>query len=134
MPVNPEPRRDERAPRWSDHEVEQLVGRLLQIGVLIATLVVLAGGAMLIATHGGDVANFRVFRGESSTLRSVSAAVRGALTLDPRGMVQLGLVLLIATPVARVALTLVAFLVQRDRLYVLLTAIVLALLLVGLFS
>jgi uncharacterized membrane protein len=134
MPVNPEPRRDERAPRWSDHEVEQLVGRLLQIGVLIATVVVLAGGAMLIATHGGDVANFRVFRGESSTLRSVSAAVRGALTLDPRGMVQLGLVLLIATPVARVALTLVAFLVQRDRLYVLLTAIVLALLLVGLFS
>lgn len=114
--------------------MEQLVGRLLQIGVMIATVVVLAGGAMLIATHGGDVMNFRVFRGESSTLRSVSAAVRGALTLDPRGMVQLGLVLLIATPVARVALTLGAFLVQRDRLYVVLTAIVLVLLLVGLFS
>jgi len=114
--------------------VEQLVGRLLQIGVMIATVVVLAGGAMLIATHGGSVASFRVFRGESSTLRSVSAAVHGALTLDPRGVVQLGLVLLIATPVARVALTLGAFLVQRDRLYVMLTAIVLVLLLVGLFS
>jgi uncharacterized membrane protein len=49
-------------------------------------------------------------------------------------MVQLGLVLLIATPVARVALTLGAFLVQRDRLYMVLTAIVLVLLLVGLFS
>lgn len=129
-PLNPEP----RAPRWSDHEVEQLVGRLLQLGVLIATVVVLTGGAMLIATHGGNAADFRIFRGESSTLRSVSAAARGALTLDPRGMVQLGLVLLIATPVARVALTLVAFLIQRDRLYVLLTAIVLVLLLFGLFS
>ena len=54
--------------------------------------------------------------------------------LDPRGIVQLGLVLLIATPVARVALTLGAFLLQRDRLYVLLTTVVLVLLLFGLFS
>ena len=114
--------------------MEQLVGRLLQLGVLIATVVVLVGAAMLLATHGRDVLNFRVFRGESSTLRSVSAAARGAFALDPRGMVQLGLVLLIATPVARVALTLGAFLLQRDRLYVVLTTIVLGLLLFGLFS
>lgn len=114
--------------------MEQIVGRLLQLGVLIATVVVLIGAAMLLATHGGDVASFRVFRGEASTLRSVSAAVRGAFSLDPRGMVQLGLVLLIATPVARVALTLGAFVLQRDRLYVLLTTVVLVLLLFGLFS
>jgi uncharacterized membrane protein len=131
---NPSPAPRERESRWTDHEVEQIVGRLLQIGVLIATVVVLIGGAMLIATHGGDVASFRVFRGESSTLRSVSAAARGAFTLDPRGMVQLGLVLLIATPVARVALTLGAFVLQRDRLYVVLTTVVLVLLLFGLFS
>ena len=114
--------------------MEQLVGRLLQVGVAIATAVVLLGGAMLLATHGGDVPSFRVFRGTSSTLRSVSAAARGALAFDPRGMVQLGLVLLIATPVARVALTLGAFILQRDRLYVVLTTVVLALLLFGLFS
>ena len=133
-PVNPEPTPGERSSRWSDHEVEQLVGRLLQVGVLIATVVVLAGAVMLIAAHGGMVVDFRDFRGESSTLRSVSAAARGAFTLDPRGVVQLGLVLLIATPVARVALTLGAFLLQRDRLYVVLTAIVLVLLLFGLFA
>lgn len=133
-PVKQPPAPGERSPRWSDHEVEQLVGRLLQVGVLLATVVVLAGGAMLIAAHGGSVVDFRAFRGESSTLRSVSAAARGASTLDPRGMVQLGLVLLIATPVARVALTLIAFLIQRDRLYVALTAIVLVLLLFGLFA
>jgi len=131
---DPVPEPGDESRRWSDHQVEQLVGRLLQLGVLIATVVVLLGGAMLLAAHGHDVPSFRVFRGESSTLRSVSAAVRGALARDPRGMVQLGLVLLIATPVARVALTLVAFLLQRDRLYVVLTTIVLALLLFGLFS
>lgn len=131
---DPVPEPGDESRRWSDHQVEQLVGRLLQLGVLIATVVVLLGGAMLLSAHGHDVPSFRVFRGESSTLRSVSAAVRGALARDPRGMVQLGLVLLIATPVARVALTLVAFLLQRDRLYVVLTTIVLALLLFGLFS
>ena len=131
--IPPAPRIGGPSGRWNDHEVEQLVGRLLQIGVLIATIVVLIGGAALLATHGGDVASFRIFRGATSELRSVTAAVRGAMAHDPRGIVQLGLVLLIATPVARVALTLVAFVLQKDRLYVLLTAIVLALLLVGLF-
>jgi uncharacterized membrane protein len=64
----------------------------------------------------------------------VGAALRAALTGDPRAIIQLGLVLLIGTPVARVALTLVAFVIQRDRLYVLLTTVVLALLLYGLFG
>ena len=112
--------------------MEQLIGRLLQMGVLLATAVVLTGGAMLIATHGGTIADFRVFRGESSTLRSVSAAARGAFTFDPRGMVQLGLVLLIATPVARVAFSVVAFALQRDGRFVLITLIVLAALLYSL--
>ncbi len=121
------------AGRWSDHEVEQLVGRLLQVGVLIAAVVVAIGGAMLLAQYGHDVADFSVFRGESSMLRSVGAIAQTAFTGDARAITQAGIVLLIATPVARVALTLVAFLLQRDRLYVALTAIVLVLLLFGLF-
>jgi uncharacterized membrane protein len=54
------------------------------------------------------------------------------MTLDSRGVIQLGLVVLIATPVARVALTLGAFLLQRDRLYAAVTALVLLLLTYGL--
>lgn len=119
--------------RWTDHEVEQVVGRLLQWGVLAAALVVVVGGALLLANHGHARADFSVFRGESSPLRSVGAIVRAALTGDSRAIVQLGLVFLIATPVARVAFTLIAFAIQRDRLYVALTATVLALLLYGLF-
>lgn len=118
--------------RWSDHEVEQVVGRLLQLGVFLATAVVLLGAVALMAKHGGDAVAFGTFRGAAAQLTSVGAVVRGALALDPRAIVQLGLVLLIATPVARVALTLVAFVVQRDRLYVALTAFVLLVLAYGL--
>jgi uncharacterized membrane protein len=119
---------------WSDHDVEQVVGRLLQAGVVLASIVVIIGGALLLGRHGAEPSAFSVFRGGSSGLRSVSATLLGAVHGDPRAIVQFGLVLLIATPVARVALTLAAFAAQRDRLYVAMTAVVLTLLLVGLFS
>ena len=47
-------------------------------------------------------------------------------------MIQLGLLVLIATPIARVAFSLVAFALQRDRIYVIVTLIVLAVLLYSL--
>jgi len=116
----------------SDHAVEQLVGRVLQVGVLVAAVTVLAGASLMLARGGTAPDVFRTFRPEASALRTVGGIVRGARALDGGAVVQLGLVLLVATPVARVALTLVAFLLQRDRLYVVLTAVVLGLLLFGL--
>jgi uncharacterized membrane protein len=115
-----------------DYRTEQIIGRLLQLGVLLAAAVVLIGGVMLLVQYGSHVAAFQTFRGEGAALSSVTGIVRGAFQGDSRAIVQLGLLLLIATPVARVALTLVAFVVQRDRLYVVATSIVLALLLYGL--
>ena len=123
-----------RAGRWTDHAVEQLIGRLLQLGVLVAAAVVVLGGAALLLHGGAARADFGEFRDAPSPLRSVAGIVRGALALDSRAVVPLGLLLLIATPVARVALTLVAFALQRDRVYVALTAVVLALLLYGLLG
>jgi uncharacterized membrane protein len=116
-----------------DERVEILIGRLLQLGVLTAAVVVLIGGAMVIAHYGRSGVDFAQFRGEEPFLKSVGAIFRAAIAGNSRAIVQLGLVLLIATPVARVALTLGAFLVQRDRLYVAITALVLAVLLYGLF-
>jgi uncharacterized membrane protein len=122
----------EHSPRVSDHTIEQLVGRLLQIGVLIAAAVTLLGGALMLAQHGRSPADYRVFRGEPEYLRSLSGILRAALAGDSRAIAQLGLALLIATPIARVAFTLVAFALQRDRVYVGVTLLVLALLLFGL--
>ena len=115
-----------------DEQVELVIGRLLQWGVLAAAIVVVTGGLLLLAQYGHLPANFQQFKGEDPALRSVGGIIRAALRGDSRAIVQLGLVLLIATPAARVALTLGAFLIQRDRLYVLTTSIVLSLLLYGL--
>lgn len=120
--------------RWSDEHVEQFIGRLLQAGVLVAALVTLLGAGVLLAREGGARAAVGSFRGAAPELLTVGGVLRGALARDGRAIVQLGLVLLILTPVARVALTLWAFVRQHDRLYVAVTTIVLALLLYGLIS
>ena len=127
-----EPIRRRPADGMSDHAVEQLVGRLLQLGVLLSAIVVVIGGALLLAQHGGDRPSYTPFRGEPEYLRSLAGIAHGAAAFDSLAIVQLGLVMLIATPVFRVGFTLVAFVLQRDRTYVFITTLVLALLLYGL--
>ena len=134
---SPSPARRKPAPpdaraRWTDEQVDQLLGNLLRIGVIVATIVAGIGGVLLLAQRGLAPASGHVFAGEPPELRSVGRILRAAAALHPDAIVQLGLVLLIATPVARVAMSLVAFILQRDRVYVIVTTIVLALLIFSL--
>src|SRR5262245_785893 len=116
----------------SDHDVEQLIGRLLQIGVATAAIVTIVGGILLLIQHGAATPTYSVFHGQPDYLTSLGGIARGVREFRSESIVQLGIVLLIATPVARVAFTLVAFILQRDRVYVVVTTIVLALLAYGL--
>ena len=113
---------------WNDYKVEQIVGNLLRIGVLVAAGVVLVGGLLYLYRFGHTQPNLSIFRSEPANLRSVGGIVERSLTWSSRGLIQLGLLLLIATPVARVAFSLVAFILERDRIYIIVTLIVLAIL------
>jgi len=117
---------------WTDQYVEDLIGNLLRVGVTVAAGVVLFGGSIYLVRHGLAAPHYRVFVGEPADLRSVSGIVRDALALRGRSLIQLGLLLLIATPVARVAFSVAAFAMQRDRLYVVVALIVLAVLMYSL--
>jgi uncharacterized membrane protein len=119
-------------PRDAEQAVALVLGRLLQAGVLVAATVVLLGGLRYLAKYGATERYYGTFTGEPADLSHVGGIVRAALDLRGRGLIQLGLLLLIATPVARVAVSLVAFLRQRDRTYTLVTAFVLLLLLASL--
>lgn len=119
---------------WTDHDVQILIGNLLRTGVTLAAAVVLFGGGVYLARHGLTAPQYRVFKGEPTELCTVPGIVKGALTLRGRGLIQLGLLLLIATPVVRVAVSVGAFAVQRDRLYVAITLIVLTILVYSLAS
>jgi uncharacterized membrane protein len=118
-------------PSWNDQKVEQVVGDLLQIGVSLAALVVCAGGVLYLFNSAQVPVDYHSFRGEPPELRSFLPIIRAAWHLDSRALLQLGL-LLIATPVARVVFSIFAFALERDRTYVVITLIVLAILLYSL--
>jgi uncharacterized membrane protein len=121
-------------PTWTDQTVENLVGNLLRGGVSFAALIVFAGAVVYLAKHGAEPADYRVFHGEPNQLRTISGVLQETVTLEGQGIIQLGLLLLIATPVARVALSILGFAAERDRLYVVFATIVLVILLYSLFG
>ena len=121
-------------PVVSDEEVELRVGALLKAGVLTASALVAVGGVIYLIKYGATPPHHETFTGEPDDLKSISGIVRAAWELRARGLIQLGLLVLLATPVARVAFSLYAFVQQRDRTYVLITAFVLLLLLGSLFQ
>jgi uncharacterized membrane protein len=108
-----------------------IVGNLLRAGVALSAAVVFVGGVIYLVRHGAETRNYHIFRGEPADLSALSGIVRNALAFRARGIIQLGLVLLIATPVARVAFLIYAFGRQGDRLYAVIASIVLALLVYG---
>jgi uncharacterized membrane protein len=118
----------------AEQRMDEIIGRLLQAGVSLAAMFVLAGGAVYLARHSTPATNYAVFQGEPQELRTVSGIFHEALVLHGRGLIQLGLLVLIATPIARVAFSAVAFLYQKDRTYVVVTLIVLGLLVYSLLG
>jgi uncharacterized membrane protein len=111
---------------WTDKRVELIIGNILRTSVLISAGVTLTGGILYLILYGQSAPSYHVFRGEPAYLRDLYGIVRDLIALRSRGIIQFGLLLLIATPVARVAFSIIAFVVQRDRTYVIVTCIVLA--------
>lgn len=118
---------------WNDKRIETIVGLTLRIGVMIAAAAVLSGGILFMIQNPGPRPDYRHFRGEPARLISPVSILHGVAVLDARSVIMLGLLLLIATPVARVALCVVGFLAERDKLYVGVSAIVLGILVYSLF-
>jgi len=114
--------------------MDDIIGTLLRVGVALAALVVLVGGILYLHRYGNTFPDYRVFHGEPSDLRSVAGILRDMPAFRSRGIIQCGLLLLIATPLVRVAFAVVAFALQRDRTYVTVTLIVLSLLLYSLLA
>jgi len=119
---------------WTDRRIEEIVAVLLRTGVALSASVVFVGGVIYLARHGTSPADYRVFHGEPSEMRSLSGIIHSSLTWHGRGIIQLGLVLLIATPVARVAFSIWGFAEEGDHMYTTFTVIVLAILLYSLLG
>ncbi len=116
-----------------EHGLEMAMGRMLQIGVTVAALVVVAGGILYLLQFGGSKPDYLHFQGAPVALETVSGIVGGAARMDAPSVIGFGILLLIATPICRVIFGVVGFAALRDRFYTAVSAVVLVILLFSFF-
>lgn len=119
---------------FTDRQLHNLIGNVLRIGVIAAGVVVMVGAVLYLVRHGAEMPRYAKFHGEPESLRTLHGIITEAARFDARGIIQLGLLLLIATPIARVAFSAVGFAQERDYRYVAISLAVLGLLLFSLFG
>ncbi|HEY8996900.1 MAG TPA: DUF1634 domain-containing protein [Edaphobacter sp.] len=111
-----------------DERMEQAMGVLLRFGVVLASTVVLAGAAFYLEDHAHQTADYRTFVAHAFGLHNRRELLLGMSRGEAASIIQVGILLLIATPIARVVFAVAAFALERDRLYTLISLGVLAVL------
>lgn len=102
--------------------IENIIGRILQVGVIVAAIVMLLG-LILLLINGGN-GGYAV--GHQPT--TISGIIAGTIALKPYAVMMVGMFCLIMTPVLRVVVSIYAFYKEHDVLYVWITSIVLIIL------
>jgi uncharacterized membrane protein len=118
------------SPPPTDQDIVDRIGLLLRVGVIASAVVLLVGGVLYLMRHGNEPAPDRSTFAPPEFSRP-RQAVEAALAGRGRGIIQVGILLLIATPVLRVVYSIFAFARRRDVVYVLFPLLVLLVLLVG---
>lgn len=102
-------------------EVELIISKSLRIGVVLSAVTVLVGLLMFLSSGSSGYPG-------SSYPTTVKEIAKGLLQLKPYGVIMAGLLILIATPIFRVAVSVIVFFKEKDYLYVKITALVLIIL------
>lgn len=108
----------------TEQRFAQVISHLLHYGVLLSSAIVLLGGILYLIHNGAEVADYRFFLGEPAEFCSPKGVLTAVLAGYYRGIIQLGILFLIATPIIRVAFSLITFLWRRDFTYAILTFLV----------
>ncbi|ADQ78200.1 protein of unknown function DUF1634 [Paludibacter propionicigenes WB4] len=123
----------------SQHDIDLIIGKLLRAGVLTASAITVFGGILYLIQHHGSTANYgvvasnEIFRGAPAYLRELSSILPQIIRFDGAAIVQFGLIVLIATPVLRVVFSLISFAIEKDKLYVGITTLVLIIIMINMF-
>jgi Predicted membrane protein len=118
-----------------DRDLQKIIGTLLRFGVVTASIIALIGGIIYLSVHGMEMRPvYNTFHGEPSAYTSFAGIMDKVFSLDARGIMQLGAVVLIMTPILRVVCSLFSFAIEGDRMYVVITLVVLSVILFSMFS
>jgi uncharacterized membrane protein len=112
---------ERRRRREESRRLESRIAGVLRTGVALATALLTVSLPWIVFQD----------RSHGPHLVSVGEALRGLPSLDPRGLAALGVVVLVATPVLQLLTSAVLFWRKRDRLYLVLTLTVCAIIGLG---
>jgi len=117
----------------TDSQMDSAIANMLRFGISLAATLMLLGGWFYLRHPTMQPSDYAHFHGSSIDIQNLGRVLTGKRLADSTSVLELGIVLLIATPIARVALCVVDFARQRDKLYVAISFGVLLVLLYSLF-
>jgi len=119
----------------ADQDIEQFIGLQLRFGVVLASIIVFAGGILYLVQSGNmTLPHYQLFLGEKAGLTTANEIWHSVTAMNAKGIIQLGVVALIATPILRILFSLIGFIIEKDRLYSIITLVVLSVMMFSIFG
>lgn len=109
---------------FKDTDMQVIIGWILRIGVVLSMVVVIVGGILFVYRHGNTIADYHVFKGVPYFIRGAGGIIQGILNFRGQAIIQAGIILLVLTPVIRVAFSAIGFFLEKDYLYTCITLLV----------
>jgi uncharacterized membrane protein len=103
--------------KFKDTDIQSLIGQVLRMGMIVSMSIVFLGGILFIYRHGHSIPDYKLFKGIPPFLQNPDSLVHAALNFKGQAIIQLGIILLIATPVLRVIFSTIGFVLEKDYLY-----------------
>ncbi|WP_099974127.1 DUF1634 domain-containing protein [Lactobacillus terrae] len=107
-------------------DIELIIGRILRIGVVISAIIITAGIIIYFISGSG-------YSGSGEFPRRFTEIFSGIASGKSYAVIMLGIFMLILTPVLRVVVSIYAFFKEGDKLYTIITTIVLIILIFAIF-
>ena len=119
---------------FKDKDMQLVIGWILRVGVVISMTIVFIGGVFYLYRHGHSIPQYHTFKSVPFFVQNASGLINGVFTLKGQAIIQLGILLLIITPILRVAFSIIGFIIEKDYLYTFITIVVLLIIMASMFT
>lgn len=116
-----------------DIKIEHILGNILRIGVIVSAVIVLFGAVLYLFSHGREKPDYYNFVFNPFSVNDPMGLLKNVFALKSLEIMKLGILLLVGTPILRVIISVIAFIYEKDLMYVIFTLIVLVVLIYSFF-
>ncbi|MDP9078358.1 MAG: DUF1634 domain-containing protein [Bacteroidota bacterium] len=120
--------------KFKDTDIQSLIGKVLRGGMMLSMTIVVFGGIFFIYRHGHSIPNYKEFKGIPPFLQNIGSLIHASILFKGQAIIQLGIILLIATPILRVVFSTIGFALEKDYLYVGISILVLLIIFASMLS